>query len=168
MDTIVASAKKLLTIPVSFTYVYKDSTFHIGLGRETEDSSPVGFNYREYQIVTYESTWQYFENESGAYRRLNGAKSNDFKQSFSSLIGAYILAIVADQNSVMIRFNCGFSLLHYFSNSTFDEDVLSIFLPHDLCLGFSFKLGWRAGRSSDPWNDLYWKTIEASQMVIGK
>lgn len=168
MDTIIASAKKLLTVPVAFTYVYKDSTFHIGLGQETEDSSPVGFNYREYQIVTYESTWQYSESESGEYRRLKGATTNDLKRSFSSLIGAYISAIVADQTSVMITFDCGFSLLHYFSNSSFDEDVLSIFLPQDLCLGFSFKLGWRAGRSSDPWNDLYWKSIEASQLVIGK
>jgi len=36
IKTIVATAKKLLTVPVDFTYVYRDSTFHIGLGRKTD------------------------------------------------------------------------------------------------------------------------------------
>ena len=168
MDTIIASAKNLLTVPVAFTYVYKDSTFHIGLGRKTADASILGFNLREYQIVTYESSWQYSERDGDVYRRLEDANTEGLKRTFSSLIGAYVSTIVADQTSVMINFDCGFSLLHDFANIVFDEDVLSIFLPHDLCLGFSFKLGWRAGRSTAPWNDLYWKTIEASQMVICK
>jgi len=168
MDTIVATAKKLLTVPVEFTYVYKDSTFHIGLGRKTDGTSPVGFDYREYQILTYESTWQYSESESGAYRRLKDANTEERKRSFSSLVGAYVSAIVADQTSVLIRFDCGFSLLHDFATTMFEEDVLSLLLPQKMCLGFNFQLGWRSGRSSDPWNNHYWKAIDASQMLICK
>ena len=168
MDTIIATAKNLLKVPVDFTYVYKDSTFHIGLGRKTDCASPVGFNYREYQILTYESTWKYSESMSGAYRRLKDANTEERKRTFSSLVGTYISAIVADQTSVVIRFDSGISLLHDFATTMFDEDVLSLLLPQKMCLGFNFELGWRSGRSSDPWNSHYWKPVEAKQMVLFK